>query len=284
MRKPGPSRMVAGRATIIAATRVGRQRVRRKLGSLKSLRVHSKSERRYVLAYARVFLVFADQQLAPVRDVTALDQGMSQYVESCWEEGEPKHWASDALAGLQYVAPTAKGKLPLSWSMVAAGNRFERPDRALPFTPQMPSGIAGSLVLMGFPRFAAGCIVAFKVMMRTVELRDITIDDVAVDLHHFHAVLRLRDTKAGGRAGIFESVVIEDPVTVRCVRYLCRDRSPGERLVVFSDSKLRWLLHRAAKLLEMESWGLRPYSLRRGGATWRFREYGPHEQVAQLGR
>ena len=57
-----------------------------------------------------------------MRDVVALDQGMSQYVESCWEEGEPKNWASDALAGLQYFAPAAKGKLPLSWSMVAAWN------------------------------------------------------------------------------------------------------------------------------------------------------------------
>ena len=167
--------------------------------------------------------------------------------------------------------------------MVAAWNRFELPDRALPFTPQMLVGVAGALLLMGFPRFAAGCIVAFKVMMRTVELRDITIDDVAVDLHHFHAFLRLRDTKAGGRAGIFESVVIEDPVTVRCVRLLCNGRSPGERLVGLSDSKMCSLLHRAAKLLEMESWGLRLYSLRRGGATWSFRECGSHEQVAQLG-
>ena len=118
------------------------------------------------------------------------------------------------------------------------------------------------------------------------ELRDVTIDDVAVDLHHFHAVLRLRlrDTKAGGHAGVFESVVIEDPVTVRCVRFLCHGRSPGERLVGPSDSTMRSLLNRAAKFLEMESWGLRPYSLRRGGATWSFRECGSHEQVAQLGR
>ena len=43
---------------------------------------------------------FAEQPLAPVRDVIALDQGMSQYVEGCWEEGETKNWASDELAGL----------------------------------------------------------------------------------------------------------------------------------------------------------------------------------------
>ena len=83
--------MVAGRATIIAASRVGRQRVRQKLGALKSLRVQPRSERRYAIAYPRVCLFLAEQQLSPVRDVIALDQGMSQYVESCWEEGEPKN-------------------------------------------------------------------------------------------------------------------------------------------------------------------------------------------------
>ena len=154
----------------------------------------------------------------------------------------------------------------------------------MPLTAQMLAAVAGALLLMGFPRFAAGCIVAFKVMMRTVELRDVTIDDAAVDMHHFHALLRLRDTKAGGRAGVFESVVIEDPVIVRCIRFLCRDREAGERLIGLSDSKMRSLLHRVAKLLGMESWGLRPYSLRRGGATWSFRECGSHEQVSQLGR
>ena len=54
MGKPGPSKMVAGRATIIAASRVGRQRVRQKLGALKSFRVQTRSERRYAIAYARV--------------------------------------------------------------------------------------------------------------------------------------------------------------------------------------------------------------------------------------
>ena len=120
--------------------------------------------------------------------------------------------------------------------------------------------------------------------MRTVELRDITIDDVAVDLNHFHVVLRLRDTEASGRAGVFESVLIEDPMTVRRLRYLCRDRLPGEKLVGFSDSKMRSLFHRVVTLLHMESCDIRPYSLRRGGATWSFRECGSHEQVAQLGR
>ena len=79
--KPGPSRMVAGRATIIAASRVGRKRVRQKLGCLKSLRVQLWSERRYVIADARVCLFFAEQQLSPVRDVIALDQGMSQMMK-----------------------------------------------------------------------------------------------------------------------------------------------------------------------------------------------------------
>ena len=107
-----------------------------------------------------------------------------------------------------------KGHLTLSWTLVAAWNRHELPSRALPFTPQILVGFAGALLLAGKVALAAGCIVSFRLLLRTGELCALTVDDVAISLDANRAVVRLRDTKAGGRAGVFESVTVDDATTV----------------------------------------------------------------------
>ena len=280
-RKPSSS---PAKARLLAATKVERKEVRQKLGPLRHLRIQATTERRYVLAYGRVCQFLTLQCLLPIVDLMALDSATSRYVECCWEEGDPKNYASDALAGLQYFLPCCKGNLPLSWGLVAAWQRHELPGRALPFTPEVLAAVCGALLIMGFPRFAAGCVMGFNVMLRTSELESLTAADVAVSSSEAKAVIRLRDTKAGGRAGVFETAVVDDQITVACIRYLVKDRLPGDRLVGISDAKMRSVFHRFARLLEMESLGVKPYSLRRGGATWKFRECGSHETVAQIGR
>ena len=150
----------------------------------------------------------------------AMDKATSAYIETIWEEGDPKCWASDVLASLQCVVPLVKGHLTLSWTLVAAWNRHELPSRALPFTPQIAAGFAGALLLAGQAQLSAACIVGFRLLLRTGELCALTVDDVAISLDSDRAVVRLRDSKAGGRAGIFESVTVDDPTTILAFRFL----------------------------------------------------------------
>ena len=96
------------RARLTAATRAGRQRTRQHLGKLSSLRVSSNTHRRYVLAYIRLGEWLADAGVLPLQNCLAMDKAMSAYVETLWEEGDPKCWASDALASLQFVVPIVK--------------------------------------------------------------------------------------------------------------------------------------------------------------------------------
>ena len=63
-----------------------------------------------MLAYAGVaafLMVFGHA----VRDFFALDQSLAKYVDACWEEAEPRSWASDALASVQMGCPYYKGAI-----------------------------------------------------------------------------------------------------------------------------------------------------------------------------
>ena len=65
------------------------------------LRVADTTERRYVLAYQRLGLFIRASRLEPVRDFFHLDKAVAAYLCHIFEEGEPKSWGNDTVAGVQ---------------------------------------------------------------------------------------------------------------------------------------------------------------------------------------
>ena len=213
-----------------------------------------------------------------------LDQCLAQFIETCWEEGEPRPWANDTIAALQFFVPSVKQSLGLSWALAGAWSRRELPARALPVTPQVVAALAGAFLIANEPRLAAAFVLGFDCLTRTAELLSLTLDDVQLALEGSAAVVRLRNTKTSGRAGVHESIIIDHEVARGALRFLCQDRLPGQRLVGCSDSVFRKRLAHVVGCLEMGSLGIRPYSMRRGGATQLFRDSGSFDVVAHRGR
>ena len=63
------------------------------------------------------------------------------------------------------------------------------------------------------------CVVAFSLILRTAELLELRWDDVAFSNDGGEAIVRLRDTKAGARQGVFESVVVRDQPTIVALKF-----------------------------------------------------------------
>ena len=97
------------------------------------------------------------------------------------------------------------------------------------------------------------------------------------------AVIALGLTKAGKRAGVQESVSLGHDTVFRYVQHWTHLTSPPHKLCP-SPPRWRKLFKLCVSSLQLESLELRPYSLRRGGATWWFSQHGNLDRVMILGR
>ena len=129
---------------------------------------------------------------------------------------------------------------------------------------------------------ALGAVFGFAVLARTGELLTLLRGQVHFDVNM--VIVNFSGTKRGQRLGIDEGQVVRDPITAKVLRLLCQGLSPGDALLGCSERELRAAWAMAARVLRLQHLSLRPYSLRRGGATHLFRRTGNLHAVAQAGR
>ena len=112
----------------------------------------------------------------------------------------------------------------------------------------------------------------------------VALGDVVFDSSGQEAIVRLRDTKAGARQGVYERVVVRDEPTLVALRFLCLKMKAGDQLLQLDERSFRKLWHRVVKALKVQDFAIRSYSLRRGGSTWWFRATLSYDAVAERGR
>ena len=117
--------------------------------------------------------------------------------------------------------------------------------------------------------FAASLLVCFYGTLRTGELLDVSRNRVEISAKLRTAVIALGLSKAGKTAGVQESVSLGHDTVFRYVQHWTRLASPQQKLCP-SPPRWRKLLKLCITSLQLEPLELRPYSLRRGGATWWF--------------
>ena len=81
-----------------------------------------------------------------------------------------------------------------------------------------------------------------------------------------------------------EAVTVNGPVVLGLVRHLCLNRNPGEQLLDMTGGQFRRRFHAACNFFEFQDFNFKPYSLRRGGATYDFQQHGQLERTAVRGR
>ena len=131
--------------------------------------------------------------------------------------------------------------------------------------------------------FAVSLLVGFYAILRTGELLEIQKRHISFSVQSGVAVITLGFTKGGKRLGVSESVTLTHELAIRFLRrWMCLSHDTQK----FSTSPARWrsIFADGIKELKLSDFEFRPYSLRRGGATWYFSRYGSLDKVMVMGR
>eukprot|EP00438_Fugacium_kawagutii_P025256 Skav212858 [mRNA] locus=scaffold786:248358:249889:+ [translate_table: standard] len=263
--------------------RAARQAVRNQLGPLRNLTVQPKTRARYSKALDKFFLYLRQRDLQLPTRKALLDPLMSEYIEHLWASGEGRSLASDSLAAVQDRDPGVKGHLPSSWRLLKTWNAHEIPCRAPPLTEQALHTLVGHALFNNRPEFALSLLLGFYGLLRTGELLGLRNQDIAQAGPGSVAVVSLGLTKGGQRMGASESVTITEEDTLRRLWQWKCNHSKGEQLCP-SPSAWRRLFNCTVDALNLAEYEYRPYSLRRGGATFYFQKHGQLDRLLIQGR
>ena len=213
-----------------------------------------------------------------------LDVLLGAYIETLWQEGEPKGWATFTLAGIQHFAPRFRRHLPGAWRLRSAWDRLELPQRAPPLTLDVVQALAGLACEIERPRVAAALMLGFHCLLRTGELLAAKAGDFEFSADNANGIINLHSTKGGVRRGQQEMVTIDDPILVRWLRRIVSNLLPGDLLLDCNQQQFRALFSDLCRTLTVARMAFRPYSLRRGGATYDYRFGGNLDRTVLRGR
>jgi len=266
-------------------SQVDRRRDRSALGPLRHQLIQPTTVKRYAAAFD-AFYGYVDVMWGVLPTIyEELDRCLAEYIESLWEDGAPKGSASYVVAATEYFIPAARRRLMLSWRLVGAWGRLELPARAPPMTTLVMSALAGLFIHWGLEELGLMMIVNFYCMFRTGEPFQVRAADVVPNGHWTRAVIRLTDTKTSKRgSGLVEYVNIDDGDVLTALKAVVSRRAPGELVMPVPPAEFRRLFAAGLKALRLTDCGYKPYSMRRGGATWLFRSTGNMQLVLERGR
>jgi len=254
-----------------------RAKQRQKLGSLKDLTVQPATRKRYTAALQHFFAFLKRENLElPTRRIL-VDPLVSEYLEHLWSTGLGRGLACDTLASLQDSDPRLRGQLPQSWRLLKAWHQNEIPNRAPPLPEALVKALVGWSWFKGYFTFGVSLLVGFYGMLRTGEILNIRTSHVQSSASGDKVYLSLGLTKGGKRAGASESVVLGYEQVVKAL--LRWTKAKGSCNLCGSPAFWRARFAEGLKALGLESFGFRPYSLRRGGATYWF---GRHQNLDRL--
>ena len=272
-----PKRILEG------ATPKERALKRQQLGTLQSLTVQPSTRMRYDTC-VRDFLQFLTHnslELPTQRD--RMDPLVCEYIEFLWSSGAGKAKASDTVAGLQDNTPKLRGCLPGAWRLLKTWSINEVPNRAPPMPEHVVHALCGWACFHQRYSFAISILVAFYGMLRTGELLNIRRKDFLSEKGHRSVLLSLGLTKGGKRTGAAESVVLAHDAVVKPLQRWMSLASLSTPLTP-SPGVWRSLFNQGMESLKITPYGFRPYSLRRGGATWWFGKHHSLDRILLQGR
>ena len=275
--------MGKGKARLEGRTKQERQKIRKDLGPLKHLTIQPRTRARYDKAKKRFFDFLNFNKLELPKQKHLLDGILCEYLESLWSDGEGRALASDSLAALQDVLPSLKGHIPGAWRLLKAWHMHEIPCRAPPFPEKVLQALAGYFVFHDKPAMALSLLLGFYSMLRIGELLNIRNRDVVIDERQQTAIISLGMTKGGKRVGAAESVTIS---VLEVARRLAQWKRSTSLATLLTPPPYAWRKEFADALsaLSLDDWQFRPYSLRRGGATFWFSKHGSLDRILLQGR
>ena len=260
-----------------------RAKMRRGLGTLKQLTVQPSTRRRYDLAVDGFLAFLKSEHLVLPHEKRKLDPLVCDYLEHLWYTGKGRGLACDTLAGLQDLQPGLRSQLPAAWRLLRTWQRNEIPSRAPPLPEHVVQAMAGWAFFKGWHSFGLSLLIGYYCMLRTGEILGLRSSHLDCTNSSLQTVVCLGYTKGGKRHGAAESVVLGLEPIVSLVKAWKRTVSASTSLTP-SPPKWRQLFNQALEGLGISDLKFRPYSLRRGGATYFFQKHQNLDKILIQGR
>ena len=256
---------------------------RSKIGKLRDAIIQPATLVKYqsALAYFFHFLDAGGLELPSDRD--DLDDVVSDCIEHMWETGEPRALCGNLLSSIPFHSPGLHGRLKGSWKLYQVWGQKEIPTRAPPISRITAFAIACQFYRWGYLSDSIVLVLAFFRFLRTGEFTSLRAGQFAFDNHFTRAHITFPQTKSSQLKGIIESVHVDDPTLVRALHYITKHLQPGDFLMSMTSAQFQLAFRQACQCLGLSS-DVKPYSLRRGGATWHFQQHSSFDATAEIGR
>jgi hypothetical protein len=268
-----------------ARCRVQRIRQRQSIGTLHDHIVNPRTLTAYSRA-ARSFFTYCrlSGDCMP-RTAWAVDAALCEFTEKAWEEGDSKSLPANARSALMHFLPRLRGSLHGSQRLLQAWTKHEMPERAPPLPTRFAMALAGRALAKRDVRLCVALMVAFHCFLRTGEILKMRAAHFVLPQRQGPALLSLPETKSGQRLqAVPESIVISDPLLLTYLQVLLPQLQSGEAIYPGGDRVFRASFAQLCREVRLPGVGWRPYSLRRGGATAHFLQFGSLDRTAVRGR
>ena len=271
------------RQVLAFSTLAHRRKERQHLGSLRNNLVKPYTRTLYTKALVWFFNWLDATGLCLPDRVSELDGIVCEAIESAWDVGQPRSLIGNLLSGLPHNVNAVHGRLRGSWRLWQKWGELEIPCRAPPLSLKAILAMAFFFVDWGFRNEALLLCLAFDRFMRTDECLSLTAGQFTFNMRRLEMHIILPKTKTSQRKGRTESLHVTDPLLVRHFKALCRHLEPCDRLLTVSQARFRQLFDAAVAHCGLNM-DIKPYSLRRGGATAFFNTHGSYDRAMEVGR
>ena len=266
-----------------AASKEERSKIRKNMGTLKSLTVQTTTKERYSKGLQSFFDFLKQEELELPRKKDDMDALVSDYLEYLWAQGEGRAMASNFMAALQDYMPKLKNHLPGSWRLMRTWTTHEIPSRAPLLSEAVLQAMVGWAVTQEHYTFGLSLLVGFYGLLPTGELLSIQAWQIHMESQFKPAVINLGLTKSGKRQGAAESITLTEQHVLAHL-WAWKNKVPSHTFLTLKPHAWRALFSECVSKLKLTKWDFRPYSLRRGGATHLFVKCGSLDKVVVAGR
>lgn len=272
--------MVKSVPRVVLAGRAQQARRRHRAGiHLRDYTITEQTRNRYRFAVGRL-LPFLEEQ----PDLSSLDETISEWIEMEWAKGPPLSYIADALSGLHHYWPRLRGSLRDCWRLFKSWRRIEAPSRAPPLTALLCRAFVAKAVASERLALATLIALGFHGLLRTGELLSLTFGNI--EYNNLCAVISLNQSKSGLRTGAREAIAVRDQLTLSLLDALAcvAPSAPGNKLWPYAAQKFRTEFKSLCQSFRVAHLLFKPYSLRRGGATYLLQEGVALEAILLRGR
>ena len=257
------------------------RRAARKDILLENVGITEATQQRYFTAVSRMAHL-----LQEVTTEASLDDLVADWIQGEFEDGTPLYLVGDALSGIHHYEPFTRKKLPKSWRLYGIWRKYEVPCRAPPLTQDITLAMAGWCVCHGELAMCALLLLGFHALLRTGELLAVRPCDFLLDADQ--GLVSLPRSKSGLRNNSLETVSLHDPIVIEALGAVIGEcnQMGYNKLPIWqrSGTAFRSLFAKILEELQVNHLSFRPYSLRRGGATWEMQSHGLMEKTLIRGR